>query len=180
MHEWKTRTSSSRKRLEEIFTFTHETDDGYDTVRGVTWENKEFTNEEEAQAYCQRRSYGSDYACGVTIVKGKKSKAYLNALERYNTRKKEYDTFNRELSMAYGRTSEKTTCPNCKSSINTKYAAVRHFRTCPVCGSMEVISKSNWEKLALKERLAEEAEANLGKEAQKCGIYYLASFEWHC
>lgn len=178
MHEWKSRTSTSLSVLERFFTdMEHATDDGYDTCKGVRMITKEFTNDDEARAYLTRASYGDNKAACGLVVTSKKTKEWETAYARFNTRHKELNDFEKNLSAAYGRTSERVTCPHCKSSMARKY--LTRTKVCPVCGSREIISDSNWKALELKRRLYNEAEQNLAKISEKCGIHFMAAFEWH-
>lgn len=181
MHNWKNRTSYSISDLEKIFTdMTYETDhtdEGYDTCRGLRLLDREFKSEDEACQYLTSASYGDNRAACARVVTGKKTKTWENAWARYKTRRADYLKFDKDLSAAYGRTSEKVTCPHCGSSMTRKY--LTRTKYCPVCSSHEIISKSNWEKLKLKERLMQEADDNLASVSKKCGIIWVASFEWH-
>lgn len=183
MHEWHTQKSTNPEDLIRHFSEFSYQSDWYDGetkyVNGVHWSGREFKNDADGINYCSSASYGDTRASGCIIVPNKKSKGFINALERYNVRRREFEEFDNELNIGYGRTSEKVTCPCCKSMINRAIAQRRRFRNCPICGSEEIISKSNWDKLKLKKKLLAEAAENLSKEAIKCDIHWLASFEWH-
>ena len=93
-------------------------------------------------------------------------------------KQKEYTAFKNGLTIAYGRTASKATCPHCGSSINLQYG--RRFKSCPVCGSPKIISDSNWKTLETKQRMVTKAAENLKKEAEKNDVTFICGIEWHC
>lgn len=147
-------------------------------VTGVDITGRIFSDETEARAFVTRRSYGSQTACLAAVARGNVTKAYQNAFAAFLQRYKDSREFEENLTIAYGRSSSKVTCPDCGSSISLAYG--KRFRTCPVCHSMKIISDSNWKTLDTKRRLAEKASETLRAEAQKCGVTFICGIEWHC
>lgn len=179
MHEWHTSTNRNPVYLiNEFVGFEHEVDEGFETVQDVRVTNRVFDNEEDAAQFVTNKSYGSETAYLAAYTKKKLSKGYLNAFNNFLAKHKEYNDFKNALTIAYGRTSSKVTCPECGSSINLKYG--RRFRACPVCRSLKIISDSNWKTLETKKRMMEKAAENLAKEAEKNDVMFICGIEWHC
>ena len=179
MHEWHTEQSTDILYLINGFTgYEHAVDDGYDTVAGVKITNKMFSTHEEAINFVTRQSYYGDYAYLAAYTTKKLSKGYQSAWSNFLAKYNEWQKFKENLTIAYGRTSSKATCPECGSSINLKYG--KRFNSCPVCGSKKIISDSNWKTLDTKKRMAEKAAESLAKEAQKNDVMFVCGIEWHC
>lgn len=180
MHEWHTRESRNPLTLiNEFDGYEYDTDhSGRLRTAGVKVTNKIFSTDEETINFVTRQSYYSDYAYMAAYTTKKLSKGFQNAFATFLTRDKEYMDFKEHLTVAYGRTSSKATCPNCGSSINLKYG--NRFKKCPVCGSSKIISDSNWKTLETKKRMREKAAENLSKEAEKNDVMFVCGMEWHC
>ena len=180
MHEWHTNTSKNIQRLiDQFIGYQFSTDyGGNDEVKRVVVTNRVFATEDEALNYVTRTSYGGSTAYLAAFTTKKLSKAYQNAFDNFLSRKKEYEDFEKGLTIAYGRKASKVTCPECGSSINLAYG--KRFRTCPVCGSRKIISDSNWKILETKKRMAAKAADNLSVEAEKNDVTFLCGIEWHC
>lgn len=181
MHEWHTSKGRNPLRLiNEFIGFEHEVDGGYSTVVGVKVTNRIFPTEEEARVFVTRQSYYScsDYAYLAAYTNKKLSKGFQNAFANFLEKDKEFTSFRDGLTIAYGRTASKVTCPECGSSINLKYG--KRFKECPVCGSRKIISDSNWKTLETKKRMREKAAENLSKETEKNDVMFLCGLEWHC
>lgn len=179
MHEWHTRESKNPLTLINHFIgFEHSVDEGYETVKNVNITNKIFSTSEETIEFVTNKSYGGETAYMAAYTTKKLTKGFQNAftnfLEKYNEQLK----FENNLTIAYGRTSSKATCPKCGSSISLKYG--RWFKTCPVCGSKKIISDSNWKTLETKKRMVEKAAENLSREAEKNSVTFVCGIEWHC
>lgn len=181
MHEWRTHRSTNLLQLISWFKgFQYQTDYNDDTsvIQHVNVLNRTFKDASEAANYATSQSYGSGSACIVMHAPGKITKAFTTAFDNFVARKKEYDAFERNLNIGYGRKSSKVSCPNCGSSINLRYGS--RFKACPICTSKKIISDSNWKTLETKEKLMEKANSLLQKEAAKAGIEFVGGFEWHC
>lgn len=179
MHEWHTSTSRNPLRLiNEFIGFEHSVDEGYATVEDVKVTNKIFSTKEEAINFVCKQSYYGDAAYLAAYTTKKLSKGFRNAFDNFLAKDKEYRDFRNGLTIAYGRTASKVTCPECGSSINLKYG--RWFKACPVCGSKKIISDSNWKTLETKKRMREKAAENVAKEAEKNDVMFLCGIEWHC
>ena len=179
MHEWHTRESKNPLTLINHFIgFEHSVDEGYATVEDVKVTNKIFPTEEEAASFVCKQSYYGDSAYLAAYTTKKLSKGFQNAFNTFLERNKEYTDFNKGLTIAYGRTSSKVTCPECGSSINLKFG--KQFKRCPICGSKKIISDSNWKMLETKKRMREKAAENLEKEATKNDVTFICGIEWHC
>lgn len=179
MHEWHTRESKNVMELINEFTgYEHEVDEGFATVEQVKVTNRMFTTVEQAREFVTSQSYGGETAYIAACTTKKLTKGYQTAFTNFMTRHKEYITFKNGLTIAYGRTAAKTTCPHCGSSINLKYG--KRFSSCPVCGSTEIISDSNWKTLDTKRKMVERAAENLAKEAEKNEVTFVCGIEWHC
>lgn len=180
MHEWHTNTSKNPLTLiREFMGFEFDTDyGGRQEVTKVRMADRTFSSSESARNFITNASYGGNIAYMAACVPKKLSKAYQNAYSNFITRYNEYKSFKDALTIAYGRKSEKATCPNCGSSINLKYG--KSFKVCPVCGSRKIISDSNWKILDTKCRMAEKAAENLAKEAEKNDVTFICGIEWHC
>lgn len=180
MHEW--HTSKSRnplKLLEEFVGYEFDTDyGGRLEVLQVKITNRIFPSENDAITFVTNQSYGGETAYMAAYTTKKLSKGYQEAFTNFLTRYNEYTKFKNTLTIAYGRTSSKATCPSCGSSINLKYG--NRFKSCPVCGSSKIISDSNWKTLETKKRMSEKAAENLSKEAQKNEVTFVCGIEWHC
>lgn len=180
MHEWHTRNSTNvQSLLDHFIGYEFSTDyGGNEEVKKVSITNKVFTTEEEALNYVTRASYGGNTAYLAAFTTHKLTKAYENAFANLLSKRKEFEDFKRDLTIAYGRKSSKATCPECGSSINLSYG--KRFKSCPVCGSKKIISDSNWKILETKKRLAVKAAEALSVEAEKCGVTFICGIEWHC
>ena len=178
-HEWHTNQSRNILNLiREFMGFEHEVDEGFATVEHVMVTNRMFSTASEARDFVTRQSYGGETAYIAAYTTKKLTKGYQEAFTNFMSKYKEYTDFKKSLTIAYGRTASKVTCPECGSSINLKYG--RRFKSCPVCGSTKIISDSNWKTLDTKKRLAEKAAENLAKEAEKNGVFFVCGIEWHC
>lgn len=180
MHEWHTDSGKNPLSLiNEFSNFEFETDyGGRQTVAGVKVTNRVFTNHDEAVEFVTNQSYGGETAYLAAYTTKKLTKGYQNAFTNFLTKHKEYLSFKDHLTIAYGRTSSKATCPDCGSSISLKYGY--RFKVCPVCGSKKIISDSNWKMLDTKQRMVERAAEALSKEAQKNDVTFVCGIEWHC
>lgn len=181
MHEWHTRTSKNPMNLiDEFLGYEFYTDySGTQKVSKVKITERVFLTQEEALNFVTNNSYGGNAAyIAAYTTKKKLSKGYQNAFSGFLTRYKEYTNFKDHLTIGYGRSASKTTCPTCGSSINLKYGG--KFKSCPVCGSNKIISDSNWKMLETKQRMVERAAENLKKEAEKNDLTFLCGIEWHC
>ena len=180
MHEWHTSKSKNPFNLiKEFIGFEYDTDyGGIMKVSQVRITRKILSTHEEAITYVTDQSYHSDAAYMAAYTTKKLSKAYQNAFTNFLNKYEEYKNFKDNLTIAYGRTSSKATCPQCGSSINLKYGS--KFKCCPVCGSEKIISDSNWKTLNTKKRMAEKAAENLSKEAEKNDVTFVCGIEWHC
>lgn len=178
MHEWHTETSKNILSLVREFDgFVFERD-GRETTSEVSILDKVFKEEVEARTYVTNKSYGGRTAYIAAYTQKKLSKAYQNAFASFLTKYKDYKSFKANLTIGYGRTSLRVTCPYCDSSITLKYGG--KYKACPVCGSPKIISDSNWKILDTKQRLMEKAAENLSKEATKNDVTFLGGIEWHC
>lgn len=179
MHEWHTNTDKSIISLiNEFEGFAFTTDYGNQEVKRVEVTNRVFPNYDDAREFVCNKSYGSEVAYLAASAKKVLSKGYQTAFNNFIIRYKEYLNFRNNLTIAYGRSASKATCPNCGSSINLNYG--RRFRLCPVCGSKKIISDSNWKTLDTKRRMVERASVNLNKEAEKNEVTFICGIEWHC
>lgn len=180
MHEWHTSKSTNpMKLINEFIGFSFDTDySGAQVVSGVKVTDRMFTSEDEAINYVTNNSYGGETAYLAAYTTKKLSKAYRAAFANFVEKDKQYVSFRNALTIAYGRTSSKATCPECQSSINLRYG--NRFKSCPVCGSKKIISDSNWKALETKHRLSIKAAEALSKEAEKNGVTFVCGIEWHC
>ena len=180
MHEWHVRSSKNPMNLiQEFLGYRFDTDyGGPEEVTRVKITDRIFTSEDETINFVTRSSYGGNTAYIAAYTTKKLSKEYQNAFSVFLTRYKEYTDFKDHLTIGYGRSASKTTCPTCGSSINLKYGG--RFKSCPVCGSSKIISDSNWKMLETKQRMSEKAAENLRKEAEKISITFICGIEWHC
>lgn len=180
MHEWHTKTRKNPLTLiREFLGYEFDTDyGGRQEVKSVKTTNRMFSNEEAAISFVTSSSYGGNTAYMAAYTVKKLSKAYQNAFTAFLSKYNEYLDFKKNLTIAYGRKSEKATCPDCGSSISLKYG--KNFRKCPVCGSKKIISDSNWKTLDTKYRMAEKAAESLAKEAEKNDVTFICGIEWHC
>lgn len=180
MHEWHTDSSRDPKGLITSFSgFTFNTDYGGRTkVTRIKITDKVFSTEDEAISFVTEQSYGGDVPYFAAYTKKKLSKAYQNAFDHFRKLRKEWTEFRDNLTISYGRTASKVTCPHCGSSINLKYGS--KFKACSICGSNEIISNSNWKILDTKKRMYEKAADNLKKEAEKNDVTFVCGIEWHC
>lgn len=181
MHNWKIKTSGYIPTLEDFFkSFSYETDHrdcGYDECKGIKIWGTIYSDETKANTELCNRSYGDDYAHVAPYISGKTSKVFSNVFNDYITKRKDYLSFKKDLNIGYGRKSNKVTCPKCESSISLKYGS--RFTKCPVCGSEQIISDSNWNRLETKKNIMLKAAAKLKTEIEKCNGYFIAGFEWH-
>lgn len=165
--------------IEHFMGFEFDTDySGRREVSDVELTRNVFDDEAKARSFVTDRSYGTDTARLAAISTGKITKAYQNAFESFFQRYREYRVFKDGLTIAYGRSSSKVTCPDCGSSISLAYG--KRFRSCPVCHSLKIISDSNWKLLDTKRKLAVKASETLRVEAQKSGVTFICGIEWHC
>lgn len=180
MHEWHTNQSKNILRLINEFTgFEFDTDySGREKVTRVEATNKVFSNHDEAISFVTNKSYGGNTAYIAAFTSKKLSKGYQNAFDNFIVKYKEYINFKKNLTISYGRTASKATCPDCGSSISLKYGS--RFKSCPVCGSKKIISDSNWKVLNTKKRIAEKAAENLSAAAEKNDVTFVCGIEWHC
>ena len=180
MHEWYTRKSHNPLELiNEYSRFEFDTDyGGRLKVDEVKVTSRMFSTEDDAVNYITKCSYGGEDAYMAAYSTKKLSKGYSNAFTSFLTKYNEYLSFKNELTIAYGRKSSNATCPHCGSSISLQYG--KRFKSCPVCGSREIISDSNWKALETKKRMSEKAAENLSKEASKNEVMFVCGIEWHC
>lgn len=180
MHEWHTNNSvNPMKLINEFLGYAYETDyAGWQEVDNIKITNKIFPTHEDAITYVTDSSYHSGSAWLAAYAVKKLSKGYQAAFNTFVTRYNEWINFEKNLTIAYGRKSSKATCPHCGSSIALKYGA--QYKRCPVCGSKEIISDSNWKMLETKKRMCEKSAENLSKEAVKSGLSFVCGIEWHC
>lgn len=183
MHEWHSNRSRNPLTLiDEFLGYRFNTDYSCDRemveVKLVKIANNVFTTYEEALTFVTNRSYGSNVAYLAAYTTKKLSKGYQNAFSNFLVKYNEYLDFKNKLTVAYGRTASKATCPSCGSSINLKYG--NRFKACPVCGSSKIISDSNWKSLETKSRMCKKAAENLSKEAEKNDVTFVCGIEWHC
>jgi predicted RNA-binding Zn-ribbon protein involved in translation (DUF1610 family) len=180
MHEWHTNQSRNPLHLiNEFLEFTFDTDhSGRQDVSGVNISNKMLSSHEDAIQFVTGKSYGGTTAYLTAYTTKKVTKGFQNAFNTFLSRYNEYNKFKSGLTIAYGRTSSKATCPYCGSSINLRFG--KRFSSCPVCGSKEIISKSNWKTLDTKKQMSEKAAENLAKEAEKNDVMFVCGIEWHC
>lgn len=180
MHEWHTNTSRNPLKLvNEFVGFEFDTDyGGRQEVSKVVTTSKMFPNHDDAISFITRSSYGGNTAYMAAYTTKKLSKGYQKAFDNFMSKYNDYLDLKCNLTIAYGRKSEKATCPSCGSSINLKYG--KAFKVCPVCGSRKIISDSNWRMLDTKCRMAEKAAENLAKEAEKNDVTFICGIEWHC
>lgn len=181
MHEWHTQSGNNVFALMKSFTgYEYRTDYADETqhISSVTLLNRFFATKEEAINHVTNYSYGGNTAFIAMVCPKKKSKAFEKAYTSFCEKNRDYQKFNMELTISYGRKANKVTCPHCNSSINLTYGD--RYKHCPVCGSDKIISDSNWNMLATKKRLVQKASDNLAIEASKCDITFVCGFEWHC
>ena len=180
MHEWHQNRSKNIMRLiNEFMGYEFDTDhSGRLEVKQVNVLDRVFNNDEDAINFVTSKSYYTQTAFLVPYTTKKLSKGYQNAFKNFISRYNEYQNFDNNLTIAYGRTSSKATCPSCGSAISLKYG--RRFKRCPVCGSEKIISDSNWKTLETKRRMAEKASEALEKEAIKNDVTFICGIEWHC
>lgn len=180
MHEWHINESKNPlKLINEFDGYEFNTDyGGRQEVKQVKITGKMFPTYEDASSCVTGCSYGSETAYMAAYSSKKLSKGYQNAYVNFLDKYNEYTGFKDNLTIAYGRKSEKATCPDCGSSISLKYG--KRFKECPVCGSRKIISDSNWKILDTKRRMVEKAAENLSKEAEKNDVTFVCGIEWHC
>ena len=180
MHEWHTNDSRNPMNLVKQFMgYTFNTDyAGKQEVSQVKITSKVLSSEDEAISFVTSSSYGGETAYMAAYTTKKLSKGYQNAFANFLEKYNDYTTFKKNLTIAYGRKSDKVTCPECKSSIALKYGF--RFKVCPICGSKKIISDSNWKALDTKKRMTERAAENLSKEAAKNDVTFVCGIEWHC
>ena len=180
MHEWHTNQSKNIIRLINEFTgFEFNTDySGREKVTKVEVTNKVFSDHDEAISFVTNKSYGGNTAYLASYTMKKLSKGYQNAYTNFLDKYNEYVFFKSKLTIAYGRSASKVTCPECGSSINLKYGS--RFKSCPICGSKKIISDSNWKALETKKRMMEKAAENLSVAAEKNELTFVCGIEWHC
>lgn len=180
MHEWHTNQSKNILSLiNEFNSFEFNTDySGREKVTRVEVTNRVFSDHDEVISFVTNKSYGGNIAYLAAFTSKKLSKGYQNAFDSFLAKYKEYINFKRNLTISYGRTASKATCPDCGSSINLKYG--NRFKVCPICGSKKIISDSNWKTLDTKRRMVERASVNLSKEAEKNDVTFVCGIEWHC
>lgn len=179
-HEWHTNQSKNILRLINGFLgFSYQTDhSGTQEISEVKVTKRVFSDEDAAISFVCAQSYGGKTAYLAACTTKKLTKGYQNAFANFLEKYEEYVNFKKNLTIAYGRTSAKATCPDCKSSISLAYG--RRFRACPVCGSSKIISDSNWKTLDTKKKMLEKASLNLEKEAEKNDVTFICGIEWHC
>ena len=181
MHEWHTNTNTNiLKLINDFVGYEYNTDyAGSQKVKRVKICTRTFSDEDTARSYVTNQSYtDSETAYLAAIVPSKLTKTYQTAYAAFLAKYKDYTTFRSNLTIAYGRTASKVTCPYCGSSINLKYGG--KFKACPICGSPKIISDSNWKMLDTKRRLCEKAADKLSEAAQKNGVTFVCGIEWHC
>lgn len=180
MHEWHTVNSKNPMNLIENFLgFTFNTDyDGAQKVSNVKVTERVFSSEEDAANFVTRSSYGGNTAYIAAYTAKTLSKGYQNAFSNFISKYKDFTNFKNNLTVGYGRSASKTTCPTCGSSISIKYGG--KYKSCPVCGSRKIISDSNWKMLEAKQRMTQKAAENLKKEAEKNSVTFVCGIEWHC
>ena len=181
MHEWHTDSDTDILSLiNEFGRFTFNTDysDRPEKVTNIKITKNGLSTQDETINFVTNHSYGGNTAYLAAYATKKLSKGYSNAFKDFTTKYNEYVKFKNNLTIAYGRKSNKATCPECGSSISLKYG--NRFKSCPVCGSKKIISDSNWKMLNTKYRIAEKASEKLSKEAVKNGVTFVCGIEWHC
>lgn len=180
MHEWHTNQSKNILSLiNEFNSFEFNTDySGREKVTRVEVTNRVFSDHDEVISFVTNKSYGGNTAYLAAFTSKKLSKGYQNAFDNFLAKYKEYVNFKRDLTISYGRTASKATCPDCGSSISLKYGS--RFKACPICGSKKIISDSNWKMLDTKKRMAEKAAENLSAAAEKNDVTFVCGIEWHC
>jgi len=182
MHNRERYSSSSMESIKRYFIGISDSHaDGPTTCNSVRFLEKEFTDMDAAEDYAAKQSYYMDYAVAVKVVPkgGKKTKTLINLEARAKKAVKEYETLEKSLDIAYGRTSKMVKCPHCGSQINRSIAKQRHYDKCPVCGSTKIISDSNWNTLKRKKKMMEDAEKALGHAYGKAGYIWVAAWEYH-
>lgn len=179
-HEWHTEEDRNPLNLiKEFIGFKYNTDyGGGQEVTKVNISSTICSTHEEAISFVRSRSYYGNGAYLVAYTANRVTKGYLNAFNSFLEKYNEYVKFKNELTIAYGRTASKVTCPDCSSSINLKYG--KRFKVCPICGSKKIISDSNWKTLDTKQRMSEKAAETLRKEAEKNNVTFVCGIEWHC
>ena len=180
MHEWHTEESKNPlKLINEFIGFEFDTDyGGKQEVTNVNITKRVLSTHEDAITFVTNQSYGGETAYLAAYTTKRLSKGYQNAFDSFLAKYNEYVAFKKNLTIAYGRTATKVTCPECGSSINIKYGG--KFKACPICGSRKIISDSNWKILDTKRRMVEKAAENLRKEAEKNEVTFVCGIEWHC
>ena len=180
MHEWHSDNSKDIMSLIKDFSgFVFNTDyRGREKVSDVKVTNRVFSNHDDALTFVTNQSYGGNTAYLAAYTSKKLSKGYQNAFTNFLEKYNEWQKFKNGLTIAYGRTASKVTCPSCNSSINLKYG--NRFKSCPVCGSRKIISDSNWKALETKKRMMEKAAENLSVAAEKNDVTFVCGIEWHC
>ena len=180
MHEWHTNQSKNPINLiNEFMGYQFNTDyGGGEKVTSIQITDKALSTHEEAISFVTRSSYGGNTAYLAAYTTKRLTKGYQSAFTSFKEKYKEYLTFKRNLTIAYGRKALRVTCPNCESSITLRYGGA--FKVCPVCGSKKIISDSNWKMLETKKKMVERAVENLRKEAEKNDVTFVCGIEWHC
>lgn len=180
MHRWHSNSSTNILQLiDEFIGFEFETDyNGREEVSNVKISYKTFTDGSEARNFVTNSSYGTNTAWIAAYTDDKVLKGYSNAFTNFIKRRDDYLSFKKDLTIAYGRKSNKATCPNCGSSINLAYG--KKFKECPVCNSKKIISDSNWASLETKHNMMVKAGEVLQREAIKSKITFVCGIEWHC
>lgn len=181
-HVWHSDSSSNFTALEDDFLGFEYVDryQGACEVKNVVFVNETFSDETKARAEVTDRSYhsGSNRSAYITIVNPDKktSKGYQTALKNFIDKRNDYRDFRKNLDMTYGRNGKTVGCPTCGSSFNIKYMKGKMY--CPICGSGDVISKTNRDNLDRKRRLMKEASDKLQVQCDKLGIYFICGVEW--
>ena len=123
MHEWHTNSSRNPLNLINEFTgFEYDTDyAGMQRVDKVKMTGRMFNNREDTLNFVTNSSYYSGSAFMAAYTTKKLSKGYQSAYANFLSKYNEYVAFGDNLTISYGRKSEKATCPNCGSSISLKY-----------------------------------------------------------
>lgn len=182
MHNYIRRKGTNILKLIDEFmdiTFYPDCSDGPENIKSVIITDTISNDSSKLQDNMEEKSYwgGQDTAYVGTFIPGKTTKAFQNALKDFLDKRKDWKTFKSELNIGFGRKSSKVTCPKCESSISLKYG--HRFKNCPVCGSTEIISSSNWKRLETKNELMKKSAIKLETEIGKLGGCFVGGFGYH-
>lgn len=180
MHEWHTSSDVDIASLiEELDGYEFIESRGTSHVENVRILTSNYSKDEsDARTRVTRVSYGSSTAYICVCAPGKVSKTFEKLFDNFLAKYHDYNDINKNISLGYNRpNTAKVTCPRCKSMISLAFG--RHYRHCPVCGSLNIISDATWNKLKLKREMMHKASSTLAKEASKLGIYFVGGIEWY-